>query len=385
MVVHLAEPLTRDDQLVLTGFYDTAQVPNSLAAKPIPVVRPAWPTDRAGLVYLWEDGKKINAVYDAAKDNIRELRVSRDSGVAGIDRYGRMRLDGGRMRTGFFSQSGPKEQFVEVIKADAFALEATFQTNDLSQEKPTFPARIINVSAWHDWDCEFMLGQQKDRACRRSPHHRQHGGRVWQAGQRRPARPHSVVRIYRIPDTLPHHVIVTYVPGKLVAYVDGRQVYESAEVTGSLRAWGYGELCFGANHNSSHYEWLGKLEGVAIYSRFIGKEEAGANFAAYSKKLKARKFLPQLTVEAKLLATSVVPDRKRIAPYHDALVINEYQVTRVIGSSPGWTFASMIGVSTKIRVVQWGLIDENRPISPPRKSATSGNWGWKPTKSTQIK
>jgi len=164
--------------------------------------------------------------------------------------------------------------------------------------------------------------------------------------------------IYRIPDTLPHHVIVTYIPGKLVAYVDGRQVYESAEVTGSLKAWGYGELCFGANHNSSHYEWLGKLEGVAIYSRFIGKEEAGANFAAYSKKLKARKFLPQLTVEARLLATSVVPDRKRIAPYHDALVINEYQVTRVIGHSPGWTFASKIGVSTKIRVAQWGLIDE---------------------------
>ena len=102
----------------------------------------------------------------------------------------------------------------------------------------------------------------------------------------------------------------------------------------------------------------GKLEGVAIYNRFIGAEEAARNFEAYSAKLKARKFMPQITVEAKLLATSVVPDRRRIAPYHDALVINEYQVTQAIGKTAGWTFASKIESSTKIRVAQWGLIDE---------------------------
>ena len=58
------------------------------------------------------------------------------------------------------------------------------------------------------------------------------------------------------------------------------------------------------------------------------------------------------------LATSVVPDRKRIAPYHDALVINEYQVTQVLEKGAGWNFATKIESSTKIRVAQWGMIDE---------------------------
>ena len=167
-----------------------------------------------------------------------------------------------------------------------------------------------------------------------------------------------ILELARLPDTRPHHLIVSYVPGKLVAYLDGKCVKQTDEVKGDLLAWGYGELCFGDNHNGSRHGWLGRLEGVAIYKRFFDAEEAARNCDAYRKKVQARPVLPQAEVEAKLLALSTIPDPKKIAPYRDALMVNEYEITRVVQTSKDWKATAGIEPGRKIRVAQWGLIEE---------------------------
>lgn len=356
LLVLLDEPLTRNDRLTLKGVRDLAQVPNALPETPLTVTMPTWPTSRADLVFLWENAKALNAVFDSRAGAVRELRVSRDQGMAGTDRYGRMRLEKGRLATGFYSQANAQMQFRDLVLADAFSLEVTLQSNDLTQKGAPYPKRIVNCSAWYDADWEFLLGQQNDRLMFSI---RTTDNMLDAKGKRIKGDLHGMAPVYEIaklPDTLPHHLVVSYAPGKLRAYLDGKKVFEK-EVTGSLKAWGYGELCFGDNHNGGRHQWSGKLEGVAIYKRFVTEGEAARNHAAFRKKLQARKVVPQVEVQARLRATSRIPDLRQIAPYRDALVINEFAIEKVLKTSRGWSFGPGIKPGQKVRVAQWGLVD----------------------------
>ncbi len=357
MRIELETPIAHDDKLSIAGLTDFAQVPNPLQSKPIDVVVPAWPANREGLVFLWENGKTLNAVYEPKSKQISELRVSRDAGQAGVDRYGRMRLDGGRFSTGFYAQSGAQMQFGDLVQADAFSLELVLQSTDLAQHKPVFPARIVNCSAWHDGDWNFLLGQQQDRllaSIRTTDNMLSLDGKPVKGDLHGRA---PVYEIATLADTGPHHLILSYLPGRLVAYLDGKQVFESKEVTGSLKAWGYGEMCFGDNHNGGRHGWLGRLEDVAIYKRFIEPAEARQDAELALARVHARRSLPQIELEAKLVAASRVPTLAEIAPYRDALVINEFVIGNVARRSPQWTTPAGIEPGQKIRVAQWGLVD----------------------------
>jgi len=359
MTIHLADPLKGDDKLHLKGIHDLAQVPNALADKPLDVTVPAWPTDRTGLVFLWEDARTLNAAFSERHKTVSQFHVSPDRGMAGLDRYGRMRLRGGRLNTGFFSQGGAQMDFGPLVEADAFTLEATIQPTDLTQSKPEFPARIVNCSAWYNWDWEFMLGQQKDRllfSIRTTDNFLNEEGQRVEGGLHGRA---PSVEIARLTDTKPRHVVISYVPGRLTAYIDGKRVLETDQVTGSL-LWGYGELCFGNNHNGGRYGWLGSLEGVAIYKRFFEADEARRNYEAYMPKVRSRKVLSQIEVEASLLAMSEIPDPAKIAPYREALVVNEYEVRKVLRTAGEWKFETDIKPGVTFRAAEWGLINKRK-------------------------
>ena len=357
LTVFLAEPMKSNDALSLTGVSDLAQIPNSLADKPIDIAIPDWPSNRADLQFIWEDGKTLNAVADEKGRTVKELRVSRDAGQASLDRYGRMRPAKGRFSTGFFAQGGAKEQFGELVKAEAFTLEATIQSDDLKQKSASpFPLRIVNVSAWHDGDWSFMLGQQEDRllfSIRTTDNFLNLDGKPVKSDLHGRA---PVIEIAQLPDLLPHHVVITYMPGKFATYMDGKLV-KSEEVKGSLMVWNYGELCFGDNHNGGRHGWLGKIEGVAIYKRVLDSAEVQRNFESYLKKRQSRKVLPQVEVEAALVDASQIPEPKRIAPYRDGLVINEYEIKKVGKTASDWKFSGKIEPGTRIRVAQWGIIE----------------------------
>lgn len=358
MTVELADAITKDNALHITGVEDFAQSPNALTSAPIPVLIPPWPSNRKDVVFLWEDVNRINGIYDETAKSVRELRVSRDSGVAGTDRYGRMRLEGGRLSTGFFSQANCQEQFGRLCAGDALTIEATIQSSNLSQHREDSPVRIINCSSWYDADWEFLIGQEGNRivlSVRTTDNMLNLEGKPVKGDLQGRAPLYTVATL---PDIAPHHIALTYAPGHLVFYLDGKKAYETAEITGSLRAWGYGELCFGDNHNGGRHQWLGRIEGVAFYRRVLDDAEIRTNYEQYFRKIASRKILPQRVVEGRLAAVSKIPDPSRIAPYHEALVVNEYEVSKSISASPDWKSATAIEPGRKIRVAQYGIVDE---------------------------
>ncbi len=327
LTLRLSAPLRGRDQLHLSGVTDRAQIPNSLEDRAIEVVPSAWPSDRSGLAFIWEDAGLFNAIWDAPMESVRSFVVARDDGRAGLDRSGRMRLDGGRMRTGFCIDAP--------VKTGAFSLEATIQPASFAGR-----ARIISFDVAHD-DAAFMLAQQEDRlvvAFRTAGHN---------------APLHTIAKL---PDTRPHHVCVAYRVGRLVAYMDGKEVFKSADVNASIESWSNEELYFGDRVAEGHQGWRGRLEGVAIYTRFIEADEAQKNQRLYAEKLASRKSLPQIEVEAKVLALSPIPTRRQMTPYREALAVNEFEVTKIITASKDW--AAPIAAGQRIRVAQWAVIDD---------------------------
>jgi len=360
MVVHLDRPLRGGEALRLKNIRDLAQVPNLVREQRLPAAVPDWPSSRKGVVFLWADGRAFNAVHDAEADTLRRCHVTLDRGVAGLDRFRRMRLAGGMLDTGFFSQVRAQEQLGPVVRAEAFSLEATIQPADLKQDRGAFPARIVCCSAWHDWDWNFLLGQKADRllfSVRTTDNYLSKEGKPITGGLHGRA---PLLEIARLRDTKAHHVIVSYEPGWLAVYLDGRRVLETDRVTGSLMQWGYGELCFGDSHNGGRHAWRGRLEGVAIYKRFLHPPEARRNFEATMRKLRSRKTPPQIELTARLLAASAAPEAARIAPYREALVVHEYKVTKVLRREKGFPAGVAVTPGATVRVAQWGIIEARR-------------------------
>src|SRR5690606_20539463 len=93
----LAEPRDGFDQIHLSRAPDRAEPPHVLAAAPLPLEVPRWPSRREDLVLLWENGEAANLVADP--DGGAERAVSLvPTGGALLDHHFRMRLGRGSFR-----------------------------------------------------------------------------------------------------------------------------------------------------------------------------------------------------------------------------------------------------------------------------------------------
>jgi hypothetical protein len=81
----------------------------------------------------------------------------------------------------------------------------------------------------------------------------------------------------------PFHLLVTAGDGAWRAYVDGKLAGEG-KLVGSAADWGAGRLVLGASTSGAN-PWRGRVEGVAVYPRILGADEAAAQAAA----MKARR------------------------------------------------------------------------------------------------
>ena len=75
----------------------------------------------------------------------------------------------------------------------------------------------------------------------------------------------------------PTHVIVSYFEGNVYCYINGELVHVSNGTQGDFSNWELYPLLFG-DEASGGRNWEGKLSHVAIYSRFVGVEEAAHKF-----------------------------------------------------------------------------------------------------------
>ena len=204
-----------------------------------------FPGSRNGLVFLWESPVEDRGEIEARGD----AKVAED---------GQIDLTGGS----FLTQNINEALLTSCKESNQLTIECLVTTDNLKQSGP---ARIITFSkdVTHR---NFTLGQDGNRfAIRiRTPRTGENG----QGGE---------FSFGKIESGKPIHVIVSYFPGNIYCYVDGELAYSGNGIQGDFSNWELFPLLFGDEANGGR-NWDGMLSHFAIYSRFVGLEEAAYKF-----------------------------------------------------------------------------------------------------------
>jgi hypothetical protein len=245
----------------------------------------------------------------------------------------------------FLANGADNDLLEECRKSNQLTVEAVIRPDRLDQ---TGPARIVTFSS-SAYSRNFTLGQDRDKLIFRL--------RTPNAGDNG-VNPQTT--LCPIPDGPPVHAVVTYRPGQMVGYANGKEVYRGESVQGDFSNWAAHHLLFGDEFNGER-NWGGTLEGVAIYSRALEPDEVQRNAKAYHELLRSRKPVPQVEVAAKLLAKSAVPSLTEIRPYREALMVCKYSVSRVLRGTLS---------DKEVLVTQWALLDgQPQPVASLKPGA----------------
>lgn len=328
LVVRLAEPLAAPDRLAISGVRDRAQRANLMAPATLAIDPPAWPVSRDGLVFVWESADAANLVPDP------ELGADR---AYTLTARGEARLDAGfaMIATGgsFVLERGEAERIGAALQArNQFTLEATIESEGADGPIVTWGSQ----KAPNLW-----LAQRSGRLV--------FGLRT---GARGPAA-YPRLELLDLPAGAPVHLVLTYEPGRLAAYLDGEPRFETADLQGDLFHWQPSPLAFGGAG------WRGRLEGVALYDRVLGPGEAREAHRLDLAKRRARPPVPRSVVEARLVARSATPTLEEISPYREALFTVAYAVDRQLAGPP---------LPARLRAVQWAILD-SVPLAVNRAAA----------------
>jgi hypothetical protein len=338
IIAEFAAPLAAQETLTVMGVTDCAQAPNAMAVVTAQVAQPDWPANRAGLLYLWQNARTRNVIVDErlglpVTTALTGFSNHQLSVPARFNRFGAALATGGGFE---LSPGSPDRIMAGIRQTRQFSFEIVVTSADLTQTKGADDKPLAIFNWGYGWrNGIFWLFQEKDRLL---------VGMSKQWGDLKP----EVFEMASLPDTKPHHLIVSVAAKRLAFYLDGKKVKEIDPSPTHLNM-PVPPMAFAAYHPDPHQNiWRGTFEFVAMYNRFLEEPEAAQNAAAVAARLAKRKTLPRIEVEAMLGAKSLLPAPGRIAPYRNVLMVNEYQVAKVLkGAYAGKT----------IRVAQWGMLD----------------------------
>lgn len=327
LIVQPATPVRDFDRLELSGVTDRAQSPNTIPPTVLEVDPPLWPSNRSGLVFLWETGDAANLVLDR---NLGTERATALEATAGAKLDHDYAMDLG---VGSFSASQTDADYV---------LERCTATNECAIEAVVTPAedsprpfgRLISFGGSRLRDVNFMLAQREDRLLF-----------IPRAGGRGAAATPEI-DLGALEPGRASHVVVSYRPGRLAAFIDGERVHDQP-IEGGFFHWRKRPLSLGAAADWTD-PWSGNLEGVAIYNRFVEADEARENYLRYRDVLAGRSEVPRLVVDATLLEATPTPSLAEITPYREALATSLYRVEQVLEGS---------FEAARLRVVHWVILD----------------------------
>lgn len=338
LVLHLDKPLRRADFLHIEGISDRAQSPNSMKTVRLEIAPPTWPVSTADLVFVWEHGDAPNLLFDPALGADTAVTLT-PRGTARFDSDFAMQPAGGHFE-------------IAAAAADRICL-ACKKTYEISIEMvvtPSDPAVRRGV---------IMASASKSR---RNFSLEEEAGRIY-FGQRMKSRGDDAfprVHLTDLPPGRQSHLVVTYSPGTIKAYLDGQLKTTDSSVAGGYFHWRSAPLRFGSDWNGKS-PWRGRLEGVAIYSRALAAKDVRESYSRYQSKLETRPELPSWIVQASLEICSERPTLQQIDPYRQALITCRYRIEdEIIGHQAG----------AEIRVAQWAILD-GRPLTtdPTRTTA----------------
>jgi hypothetical protein len=300
-----------------------------------------WPSDRKDLVFLWETAElqKPRLVLDRKGEAIDGYELAQRGMGALFDKHYAMRLAGGSLAVAERADEVEEYLLAAWKKAGSLSVEAVITP---AQTRQSGPARIVSIGADKEPE-NFYLGQEGNMLVLHV-----------NTSASDPQGKNAPLKLCPLLAGKPCHVIVSYAPGRLVCYRDGKEVEATDKVEGDFRDWKNVHLVMGSTWDSKH-PWAGTLEGIAMYARFIGSDEARLNYERYRNRIKGRKAVPRLEIEATLVERSIVPKPESLSPYTRALVVSEYEVGKVLVGKYG---------EKKIRVAHWGVLDRtNLPLA----------------------
>ena len=363
-VIELASPLMDDAKLSLQGVTDKAEQPLPLAQATVPVVHRAWPANADGLMYRFANNNEPNVfwrttpiVYDGETGPFVQRVELQPCGNVGFDRDGAMLCAGG-----WFANVLSRYYTIWWMAAQSkeLTLEATIRPADLKQGLAEMPATFL---AFH-YQPRRRLPTEPQSAISL----KQQGAtlRVFfrtkstvpaEKGKPAPLPDDHDVALGDLPDSGPHHIMVSYKPGNLVCYLDGKVLSQTSTITGELNDQPAADPNMTIPCNITHYfslghdpqwraasPWRGLMENVAMYSRFVTAEEAARNAAVCLKAVGTRAAASPIVVEATLSAASTPPAVEKLGAYSGGLIVHEYTVDKVV---------SGVCAAKTIRVLHW--------------------------------
>ena len=284
--IFLETKLAGEDILLLNGIADKAQKPNKMAPVRLTVKPLTWPSTRENLVFLWENGRKPNLVFDATAKTERTFAL-KTADEAYFNRDFAMRIDNGA----FLVEGADDNLLAACKKSGELSIEATILPANLQQSGPT---RIISFSS--DTSVRnFTIGQEKDKLILRL--------RTVGAD---PNRAYTEISLCPLSATEPNHIVVTYAPGKLICFRNGQEVFKSDALKGNFSNWMPHHLLFGDEWGGGR-RWAGTLEGIALYARALSASEIRSDYEQYRAILQSRQPVPRVEVQAKLIGRSKIP------------------------------------------------------------------------------
>jgi hypothetical protein len=318
LLLRLAEPLTRVDRVVLTGVADRAQIANVADELSVTIEPPIWPVSEEGLLLLWQTADAANLLRDPLSD-VESSPVLRAQGRATFDHAHALALAGGD----FIAERENARMLIQGFqRANEITIETTVRSDRARQEGVVVslggPSRRDVIIRQRGDSLWFELRSRRNRS------------RTWS----------PEAKLFKIKDDRAVHVVVTYRPGQLRAYRDGVLMTDSDTIQGDFFHWEKGDLVLGA-------DWRGSIEGLALYSRVLSADEIHENAERYAALRAQRSPVARIVAEATRIRASSRTNLAEISPYREALVVNEYQVNRVIsGQLEG----------DLVRVAEWAIL-----------------------------
>ncbi|MEO7793869.1 MAG: LamG-like jellyroll fold domain-containing protein, partial [Thermoanaerobaculia bacterium] len=292
----------------------------------MPLSRPAADATATarGLVFLWQRADAENRLSPSGASEVLTAE-----GLAWIDRYRAMALGGGR----FSADSNSGRRLVDGLVAKHQMTLSLVLTPASLQQRGVIVASSDGPRAGN-----FILRQEGDRILLdlRTSDSPKEG---------------TTTEVARLRSTAPVHLLLTFSPGRLEAFVDGAKSGGSERpipVAGDFFPWKPRALTFGGAEGQSE-RWRGTLSEVAIWARPLAAAEIAGESARLRKLVDSRPAAERIVVDVRLRASSPTPTLDQISPYREALVVDEVEVVRQ-HAGPA------VGVP-RLRVVRWGILD----------------------------
>jgi len=212
---------------------------------------PTWPGSKSYMQFIWQNDKEFNTIE--ARDDAK------------INDDGEMVIGKGA----YVARDINDKLLRACQKTNQVTIEGTITISKMDQAGP---ARIISFSKNSNIR-NFTLGQENENIVMRlrTPHTGANGM-------------NPQVSVCKITPNEPMHIVISYYPGNLYCYLNGKLVYQGSDVDGDFSNWEPCHLIFGDEYSGGR-NWAGKIKNVSIYNRFVGREEAEYKYKLLKRRL----------------------------------------------------------------------------------------------------